>query len=61
MLYLHFTYLYRYDQKMHADISKYATQHGVASASRVFSLKLGKKINPSTVYSIKKSYLEAVK
>ena len=42
-------------------MGRYASQHGVSAAAAHFSRKLKVKINRSTIYSIKKDYLESVR
>lgn len=46
-----------YSSELRAEIGRYAVQHGNASARRVFSTKLGVRINNSTISGIKKAYL----
>ena len=42
-------------------MGRYASQHGVSAAAAYFSRKLRVKVNSSTIYSIKKDYLESVR
>lgn len=48
---------YRYSRSERAEIGKYASQHGVAAAARVYSRKLGKNVSGTTASSLKKAYL----
>ncbi len=52
---------YRYSPGTRADIGRYACQHGVAAAARIFSRKLSYRVSVTTVHSIKKVYLEGIK
>ena len=51
----------RYSPKERAEIGKFASQHGASAASAHFYRKWKVKINPSTIHSIKKDYLQSVK
>ena len=46
---------------MRAEIGKYACHHGITAAVRFFSRKLEHDVSKSTILSIKKAYLEAMK
>ena len=53
--------MFRYTPEDRAAIGRYACKHGVKAASTYFSRKLGKKINKSSVHSMKVAYLESVR
>lgn len=46
---------------LRAQIGKYATVHGVSTASNIFSRKVGQRISEATVRSIRDSYTEELK
>ena len=54
-------YFQRYTPDLRAKMAKYACQHGAQAASNYYSVKLGKKVNKSTIHSIKLAYLKRVK
>ena len=52
---------HEYSSSVHAAIGTYSCQHGVASAARVFTKRLGTRISESTVHSIRDKYKEEVR
>lgn len=50
-----------YTPKVRLEIAKYATNHGIASAARVFSHRLKKKVSESTVRSMRNAYREELR
>ena len=52
---------YRYSLKERAQIGRYASEHGVAAATKKFSRKLDVELSETTVRSIRDGYLEEVK
>lgn len=51
----------RYSPSDRAAIGKYASQHGVAAASRFFSKKFDTTLSKTTVSSIKTAYIQGVR
>ena len=50
-----------YSPTVHSEIGKYACQHGVVSAARVFSQRLEKTVSETTVRSIRNAYREELR
>ena len=50
-----------YSPHKRTEIGQYASNHGIAAAARHFSKRLERTINESTVQSMKRDYLEALR
>ena len=61
MFYPCYVYIISYDPCIRAEIGKYASVHGVAAASRVYSKKLKQRVGPATVRSIMQAYIKELK
>ena len=49
-----------YTDEQHASIGQYALTHGSSAAAAKFSVDWGRRINESTVRSVKRRYIEAL-
>ena len=61
MFYPCHVYIISYDPCIRAEIGKYASVHGVAAASRVYSKKLERRVGTATIQSIMQAYIKELK
>ena len=54
-------YTISYNPCIRAEIGKYASVHGIAAASQVYSKKLDRRVGPATVQSIMQAYIKELK